>query len=100
METKRYMPPIPPSGVQLVPTKLVRFKENGVEALINGSDFDDEVHELVGAAKKPAAGAGSLDTLTVAALTELAEDRKVDLGGATKKADIVAALVAAGVSSA
>lgn len=100
MESKRYMPPIPPSGVQLLPTKQIRFKESGVEAVINASDFDDAVHELVDAAKKPAAGAGSLDTLTVAALTELAEEHEVDLGGATKKADIVAALVAAGVSSA
>ena len=95
-----FKPGIPPSGVQLLPTRAIRYKESGVEATINSSDFDPAVHEDASEKKAPAgAGGNALEGLTVAVLTELASERKVDLGGATKKADIVAALVAAGVTA-
>lgn len=97
---KDYRPGVPPSGVQLVPTRYVRFRESGVEAHINTSDFDPQLHEDPTVAKKAATSAPDLEKLTVAELTELAKAKKVDLGEASKKAEIIAVLVAAGVMSA
>ena len=54
---------------------------------INETDFDAKIHEVyVEADERP------LADLTVKELKALAEVRKVDLGDATKKDDIVAAL--------
>jgi len=54
---------------------------------INEADFDAKIHEVyVEADERP------LADLTVKELKALAEARKVDLGDATKKDDIVAAL--------
>lgn len=94
---KPYVPQIPPSGPQLVSTRTVRLKATGDEAVINTSDFDAALHA-------DPAPAGDVDTsalkaLTVAKLTELAGEKKVELGEATTKADIIAALVAAGITT-
>lgn len=99
-ETKPYVPPIPPSGAQLLATRTVRVKATGDEAVINAADFDAALHEEPGA-KAPAGGASTaaLEALTVAQLTALAGERKVELGDATKKADLIAALVAAGITA-
>lgn len=92
--------PIPPSGAQLVGTRTVRIKSTGDEALINASDFNPELHEEPAAKKGAGTGAAAeLEALTVAQLTALAQAKKVDLGEASKKAEIIAALVAAGVTS-
>lgn len=100
---EKYNPPNTLRPNDLVKTRAVRYKENGVGAIINASDFDPEIHEDPTPAKAPAGtGAPSgaaLEALTVAALTELAAERKVDLGEATRKADIIAALVAAGITT-
>ena len=37
-----------------VPTRLVRFKNGGHQALINVADFDPALHEVPGAAKEKA----------------------------------------------
>lgn len=94
--TKQYVPQIPPSGVQLVATRTVRIKSTGGEALINVSDFDAALHEVPAPPAAPTADA--LEALTVAQLTELAIAKQVDLGTATRKADVIAALFAAGVT--
>ncbi len=94
---KPYVPQIPPSGAQLVATRAVRIKSTGDEALINTSDFDAALHEDP---TPPApAGAPALEGLTVAQLTALAGEKKVDLGEATRKAEIIAVLVAAGITT-
>lgn len=58
---------------------------------------EDRVETLLGrgfkrAPAEPAAGGGDLDSLTVAELRDLASVRGVDLGDATRKADIIAVL--------
>jgi hypothetical protein len=92
---QKYKPPIPPSGVQLLPTKAVRFRATGHEGVVNAVDFNPDVHEELGGKGD---GRAALEKLTVAQLKELAAARDVELEEGAKKADIVAALEAAGVS--
>lgn len=94
----KYVPTNPLRPSDIIGTRTVRIKATGEEAVINTADFDAELHEDPAVAKK--AGASELEKLTVAELTELAKAKKVDLGEASKKAEIIAVLVAAGVSSA
>lgn len=96
----KYVPTNPLRPSDMLGTRTVRIKSTGDEALINASDFDPELHEEPGAKKVAGTGAApELEALTVAQLTALAQAKKVDLGEASKKAEIIAALVAAGVTS-
>lgn len=69
-----------------VPT--IKVKRDGPKGyrIINASAFDAKVHEVY------EDGPAGLADMTVPALKALAEERGVDLGDATKKADIIAAL--------
>lgn len=72
--------------------KIIADNEDG-HAVINESDFDEAVHTKF----EPVAASGGLADLTVVALKARAETHGVDLGDAVKKAEIIAALDAAGV---
>lgn len=83
------------SGVRLTPGEydaadprvggLARYLIDTEQAtLIEADDTDAEVGELP-----------SYEEMTVARLKQLADERGVDLTGATKKVDIIAALIAA-----
>lgn len=93
---REYQPPVPENR-RLTKTRTVIMRETGGEAVINTRDFDPLLHELPGAkVTKPATA--KLEALTLTELRELSTKHAVDLGEATKKADVVATLAAAGVS--
>jgi hypothetical protein len=94
-----------PDGVDpdKVNARRAALIQAGTDPLLAGKlAIDAEAQQAI-RDRKLAAGAAasgsSINKLTVTQLTELAEEKGVDLGGATKKADILAALRSAGVSA-
>jgi hypothetical protein len=84
----------------ICPTVLIKTATG--PARLNEADFDPAKHVLCDADGKPVAATkpGDQDpgdafvAMTVAQLKELAAERGIDLGEATKKADIIAVLAA------
>lgn len=77
-----------------LPAELFAAKERVSAKPFGGKGDHDGDGEVGGAAPAQAEG---LDALKVPELRQLAEDNNVDLDGATKKADIIEKLEAAGV---
>lgn len=75
--------------------QTVRVKRDGPRGhhIINASDYDPKVHVLVDENGKSLGKAEkSLADLTNPELIKLAKDEGIDLGDATKKADLIAAI--------
>lgn len=85
---------------RMVETVILRNPNSGApEALPAGSEVPEWAVDMIGSKELIEGGGESreqkLEDLTNAALKELAEERDIDLGGATKKADIIAAIESA-----
>lgn len=69
-------------------------EDQGDHVVINAADFDPAVHKPYPAPEEAPTG---LAGMTVVELKALAAEKACDLGEATKKADIVAAMEGAGI---
>lgn len=72
----------------ILPTVVIKTVNGPV--VINLSDYDPKIHELV-EGNAPAAE-GNLENMTATELKALAEERKVDVKGLRSKADLLKAL--------
>lgn len=94
------MLPIKPTTVPVI---SVKRKADDVVCKINAADFDDALHVKLGATEAAAAkepevekAEASLKSKTIAELRAIAADLNVDLTEANTKAQIIAAIEAAG----
>lgn len=85
--------------------RTVKVSEDGIHAREIIADTDDEIAAdlfdgLVAEGYVAEAGAPALGKMSVSQLIDLAAERGIDLGDATKKADIIAAIELAQESAA